>query len=238
MRLSTIHKIGLSEGTTLEESKYWFKRARRVLAGGISSSARATRTGAFDYPVYLVQGHGAHVMDADGNEYIDYLLGYGSAILGHSNPRQMDILKGQLELGTMFGTCNVIEVQLAEQICAMVPCAELVRFSNSGSEAIAAAVRGARGFTGRDKILKFEGHYHGWMDVLAVSNRPSPEEVGPLESPHNPPHSRGIPESVVEDCPSLMYPSPTSCNVCILLWILGCALKKSTASSTVMSSVS
>jgi glutamate-1-semialdehyde 2,1-aminomutase len=81
----------------------------------------------------------------------------------------------------------------------MVPCAQLVRYANSGSEAICGAVRGARGYTGRDKILKFEGHYHGWVDVLAISNRPGPEEMGPLESPNNPAHSRGIPPGVVQD---------------------------------------
>jgi glutamate-1-semialdehyde 2,1-aminomutase len=196
--------MGLAGQASLEESKYWFERAQRALAGGISSSARDTRTGPFGFPLYISQGHGAHIWDADGNEFIDCLLGYGSAILGHGHPRQVEILKGQLDLGTMFGTCNVIEVQLAEQICAMVPCAELVRYANSGSEAIGAAVRGARGHTGRDKILKFEGHYHGWMDVLAVSNRPAPEEMGPLEAPTSQAHSIGIPAGVVSDvivCP-------------------------------------
>lgn len=204
MLLTTYHKLGINAGATLEESKYWFSRARRALAGGISSSARATRTGELDYPLYIVQGRGAHIWDADGNEYLDYLLGYGSSILGHAHPRLVEILKGQLDLGTMFGTCNVVEVQLAEQIRAMVPCADLVRFANSGSEAIEAAVRGARGYTGRNKILKFEGHYHGWMDILAVSNRPERQDAGPLEAPHSAAHSHGIPESVVKDvviCP-------------------------------------
>jgi glutamate-1-semialdehyde 2,1-aminomutase len=81
----------------------------------------------------------------------------------------------------MFGTCNTVEVELAEQICQMVPCADLVRYANSGSEAICGAIRAARGFTGRSKILKFEGHYHGWVDVLAVSNRPTVEEAGDVE---------------------------------------------------------
>ena len=204
MQATPIHKMGLIEGSSLEESKYWFERARQALAGGISSSARATRTGDLDFPLYIAQGRGSHVWDADGNEFIDYLLGYGSALLGHANPRLTEILKGQLDLGTMFGTCNAIEVQAAEKIRAMVPCAELVRFSNSGSEAIAAAVRGARGYTGRDKLLKFEGHYHGWMDVLAVSNRPTREEMGPLAEPNSVAHSRGIPAGVADDvviCP-------------------------------------
>ncbi|MDB5324660.1 MAG: putative glutamate-semialdehyde aminotransferase, partial [Phycisphaerales bacterium] len=101
--------------------------------------------------------------------------------------------------GTMYGTCNTVEVELAEQICRMVPCAEQVRFANSGSEAICGAIRAARGFTGRSKILKFEGHYHGWVDVLAVSNRPSLAEAGPTDRPNSIGHSQGIPAGVVDD---------------------------------------
>lgn len=99
----------------------------------------------------------------------------------------------------MFGTCNVPEVELAELICRMVPCAELVRFANSGSEAVQGAVRAARGYTGRSTILKFEGHYHGWSDTLAVSNRPTTAEAGPYGAPHAVPHSPGIPPGVVDD---------------------------------------
>ncbi|MGH3915212.1 MAG: aspartate aminotransferase family protein [Pseudonocardiaceae bacterium] len=104
----------------------------------------------------------------------------------------------------MFGTCNVPEVELAELICRLVPCADLVRYANSGSEAIQGALRAARGVTGRAKILKFEGHYHGWVDALAVSNRPAPAQVGPYEAPISRPHSPGIPPGVLTDvviCP-------------------------------------
>jgi glutamate-1-semialdehyde 2,1-aminomutase len=99
----------------------------------------------------------------------------------------------------MYGTCNTTEVELAEQICRMVPCAKLVRYANSGSEAICGAIRAARGFTGKSKILKFEGHYHGWVDVLAVSNRPTVEQSGPDAAPFSVAHSKGIPATVVED---------------------------------------
>jgi glutamate-1-semialdehyde 2,1-aminomutase len=197
-------KMGITSEAALEESQSWFKRARRVLAGGISSSARATSIGRLDFPLYIVQGQGSRVWDANGNEYIDYLLGYGSAILGHAHSGQAETLKTQLDQGTMFGTCNTVEVELAEQIVRMVPCAELVRFGNSGSEAIQGAVRGARGYAGRSKILKFEGHYHGWVDALSVSTRPERDTMGPLESPHSVIHSRGIPTGIVEDvivCP-------------------------------------
>src|SRR4051794_30195371 len=197
-------RLGLHANSPTDESQRWFERAKKVLAGGISSSARATTTGALPYPLYITHGRGSRIWDADGNEYIDYLLSYGSCILGHTHAEMSDAIKSQIDLGTMFGTCNTVEVQLAEQICRMVPCAELVRFANSGSEAIQGAIRAARGFTGRTKILKFEGHYHGWVDVLAVSNRPTIEEAGDVEAPKSAAHSRGTPSGVVQDviiCP-------------------------------------
>ncbi|MFE4692530.1 aspartate aminotransferase family protein [Streptomyces sp. NPDC056749] len=180
-------------------SRSWFERAQASLAGGISSSARLTSTGPHPYPLYMTSGSGARVRDVDGNEYIDYLVSYGSAVLGHASPLLTDALTDVLRTGTMFGTCNVPEVELAELICRMVPCAELVRFANSGSEAVQGAVRAARGYTGRSTILKFEGHYHGWSDTLAVSNRPTTAEAGPYGAPHAVPHSPGIPPGVVDD---------------------------------------
>jgi glutamate-1-semialdehyde 2,1-aminomutase len=189
--------LGLRNGT--EASRQWFARASAVLAGGISSSARSNTTGNLPYPLYITRGEGSHIWDADGNEFIDYLLSYGSVILGHQDADMVAAAGAQLNVGTMFGTCNTLEVELAEQISHMVPGADLVRFSNSGSEAICGAVRAARGYTGRTKILKFEGHYHGWVDVLAISNRPSEKEAGPLDHPSSQPHSRGIPQGIVGD---------------------------------------
>jgi glutamate-1-semialdehyde 2,1-aminomutase len=174
------------------------------LAGGISSSARATSAGDQTYPVYVHRGHGASVWSVEGDRYIDFLMSYGSLVLGHGNSLVSSAIRSQLELGTMFGACNTSEVELAEEICRAVPCASLVRLANSGSEAVSGAIRAARGFTGRSKVLKFEGHYHGWVDVLAVSNRPALEAAGPAERPTSCPHSRGIPRGVVEDvivCP-------------------------------------
>ncbi len=181
-----------------------FDRAQQVLAGGISSSARATTTAGAPFPLYMDHGRGGRVVDVDGNEFVDLLLSYGALILGHAHPEVIQAASAQLARGTMFGTANAVEVELAEEICRLVPCADLVRFANSGSEAMCGAVRAARGFTGRDKLLKFEGHYHGWVDVLAVSNRPEPREAGPAERPNSVRHSPGIPGGVVSDvviCP-------------------------------------
>ncbi|MFD7640677.1 aspartate aminotransferase family protein [Kitasatospora sp. NPDC059795] len=197
--IGDIQALGGTEG-----SRAWYERAQASLAGGISSSARLTSTGPHPYPLYMAGGRGARIRDVDGNEYIDYLAAYGSAVLGHAPSVLTDALEPVLHGGTMFGTCNTAEVELAELIQEMVPCADLVRFANSGSEAVQGAVRAARGHTGRTKILKFEGHYHGWTDVLAVSNRPGADEAGPYDHPHPVPHSPGIPAGVVDDvvvCP-------------------------------------
>ncbi|MET9149353.1 aspartate aminotransferase family protein [Streptomyces sp. NPDC004042] len=193
-----------------EQSRVWFERAQASLAGGISSSSRATSAGPHPYPLYIDSGSGSRIRDVDGNEYIDYLISYGSAVLGHASPHLTEALTGVLRTGTMFGTCNTLEVELAELIRDMVPCAELVRFANSGSEAVQGAVRAARGHTGRSKILKFEGHYHGWTDTLAVSNRPTAVEAGPRTAPVPVPHSPGIPAGVVDDVVVCQWNDPTA----------------------------
>lgn len=136
--------LGLAAGASTDESRRWFDRAKQSLAGGVSSSARATTAGALPYPLFITHGRGSRIWDADGNEFVDYLLSYGSTILGHCHPALVETVAHQLDLGTMFGTCNTVEVELAEMICRLVPCAELVRFANSGSEAIQGAVRRPR----------------------------------------------------------------------------------------------
>ncbi|MFF2042119.1 aspartate aminotransferase family protein [Kitasatospora sp. NPDC058170] len=195
---------GVPVGPRTETSRALFERAKKSLAGGVSSSSRITSTGPHPYPLYIERGAGAHIWDVDGNEYVDFLISYGSAVVGHADPGITRALGEVLLTGTMFGTCNLPEVELAEQIQKTVPCADLVRYANSGSEAIQGAVRAARGFTGRSRIVKFEGHYHGWVDTLAISNRPTAAEVGPYEAPAAVPHSPGIPVGVVDDvvvCP-------------------------------------
>jgi glutamate-1-semialdehyde 2,1-aminomutase len=203
-------EAALGFGSSTDNSKRWFDRAKKALAGGVSSSARSTTCGDLPYPIYIARGQGSRIWDADGNQFIDYLLGYGSSILGHANPAIVQAIGRQVQLGTMFGTCNTLEVELAEQIKRMVKSADLVRFANSGSEAVCGAIRAARGFTGKNKILKFEGHYHGWVDVLAVSNRPSVMEAGPINAPHSAAHSRGTPEGVVSDVIICPWNSPAT----------------------------
>ncbi|WP_077068228.1 aspartate aminotransferase family protein [Ensifer aridi] len=139
-------------------------RARAVLPGGVSSANRANWT---PFPLYYTRGAGARVWDVDGNEYIDYVLGKGPLILGHGEPTVLNDVYGQLRKGQFFAGQVEEEIELAELISSLVSNAEMVRFCNSGSEAIHACIRLARSATGREKIIKFTGHYHGWYDGIA-----------------------------------------------------------------------
>ena len=149
------------------QSDILFEECRKVLAGGVGSQARA-EVGAS--PLFMDRGAGSRVYDVDGNEYIDYALAFGPLILGHCHPRVMNAVRDQLNKGTMFGACNELTIDVSRKIIENVPCADLVRFGNSGSDANHAALRVARAYTGKSKAVKFEGHYHGWFDsVYAVS---------------------------------------------------------------------
>ncbi|MER9275102.1 aspartate aminotransferase family protein [Mesorhizobium sp. M0643] len=145
-------------------SKALLARARAVIPGGISSGNRANWT---PFPLYYDRGDGARVWDVDGNEYIDYVLGRGPLILGHGEPGVIDAIYRQLKVGQFFAGQTEAEMELAELICSLVRNAEMVRFCNSGSEAIHACIRLARSATGREKVLRFTGHYHGWYDGIA-----------------------------------------------------------------------
>ena len=142
------------------------ERARRSLAGGVSTAMRAAQR---PVPLVVERAHGSRLVDVDGNEYVDYVLGFGPMLLGHRPRPVVDAVAAQLERGFTFGAQHRLEAELAERVVATVPCAELVCFSTTGSEAVHAALRIARAVTGRPKVLKFEGHYHGWLDPVHVS---------------------------------------------------------------------
>ena len=135
------------------------------MPGGVNSPVRAFRAVGGD-PIVIAYGKGAHLTDADGNDYIDYVGSWGPLILGHAHPAIVEILQKAAERGTSFGATTELELELARLVCSMVPSIEQVRFVNSGTEATMSALRLARAFTGRDKILKFEGCYHGHSDGL------------------------------------------------------------------------
>lgn len=185
-----------------DRSRELYERSRRTLAGGVSSSVRA---GDKPFPLFFERGIGSRIFDVDKNEYIDYVLGRGPLILGHSHPAVIEAVKRQLDLGQIYAGQHELEVKLSEKLCQMIPCAELVRYSSSGSEAVHAALRLSRAFTGRNKIVKFEGHYHGWLDNVLYSFDPSLNQAGPAESPL----------SVAE---SLGQPSCDAASLIILPW--------------------
>ncbi|MFB6109248.1 MAG: glutamate-1-semialdehyde 2,1-aminomutase [Halodesulfurarchaeum sp.] len=149
----------------LEASRELYDRALSVLPGGVNSPVRATQP----YPAFVERGDGAHVIDADGNRYIDYVAGYGPVLLGHSLPeRVIAAIQSQVGDGPLFGAPTEVEVELAEFIARHVPSIDMVRFVNSGTEATTAAVRLARGYTGRDKIVVMQGGYHGAQESTLV----------------------------------------------------------------------
>jgi glutamate-1-semialdehyde 2,1-aminomutase len=144
------------------KSRILYERAKKVLPAGVSYGIRYFEP----YPFYTARAKGSKLYDVDGNEYVDFWLGHTALILGHSPPAVMNEVKKQLENGTHYGTSHELEVALAEQIAKMVPSAKMVRFTNSGTEANMYATRLARAFTGRSKIAKFEGGWHGGYDAL------------------------------------------------------------------------
>lgn len=161
-------------------SKYLYERAKKVLPGGVNSPVRAFHP----YPFFIDSGDGSRIYDVEGNEYVDYCLGYGPLILGHKHPEVVRAIQNQLKKGIHFGIPNEAETGLAEKIVYHVPCAEMVRFVNSGTEATMNAIRLARAYTGREKVLMFDGAYHGAHDHLLF-------EVGKRKSP-------GIPEALAD----------------------------------------
>jgi glutamate-1-semialdehyde 2,1-aminomutase len=149
------------------KSEELFHRAQETIPGGVNSPVRAFRNVGGN-PVFIARGEGSHIFDVDGNEYIDYVGSWGPLLLGHRHPDIVAALEGALAIGTSFGAPTEQEVELAEAIRDAVPSIEMVRLVNSGTEATMSAIRVARGFTGRDLIVKFEGCYHGHVDSLLV----------------------------------------------------------------------
>lgn len=162
-------------------SRALFARAQQSLAAGVSSDSR--RVANDQVPLYVASANGAYLTDVDGNRYLDYVLGQGPMILGHGARPVVDAIHHQAERGLAYSAQHELEVIAAELVTSMVPCAELVRFNSVGSEAVLGAWRIARGTTGRQRILKFEGHYHGWLDAELWSVHPPVASAGPEHSP-------------------------------------------------------
>ena len=174
----------------INQSSSLFARAQLRIPGGVNSPVRAFKS-VRSTPLFIREGKGSHITDVDGNDYIDYIGSWGPLILGHCHPEVMAAVEEALHRGASFGTPTEGEVHLAEMICTAVNSVEMVRLTNSGTEASMAAIRVARGYTGRDKIIKFEGCYHGSVDSLLVKAGSGVMTLGLPDSP-------GVPASFVE----------------------------------------
>ncbi|MDP3065086.1 MAG: aminotransferase class III-fold pyridoxal phosphate-dependent enzyme, partial [Chloroflexota bacterium] len=187
-------------------SKQLFQRAQVVIPGGVNSPVRSFR-GVGGEPPFIARGKGARVWDVDGNEYIDYVCSWGPLILGHAHPAIVEAVKRAAEGGTSFGAPTEGEVELAELITQAMPSVEMVRLVSSGTEACMSAIRLARAFTKRDKIVKFAGCYHGHADGLLV-------KAGSGAMTHGVPTSAGVPASYAQETLVASYNELATVEAC------------------------
>jgi len=185
---------------THTHSEELFRRAQEIIPGGVNSPVRAFRS-VGGKPVFIARGQGSHIFDVDGNEYIDYVGSWGPLLLGHRHPAILEALERALSIGTSFGAPTEQEIDLAEAICDAVPSIEMVRLVNSGTEATMSAIRVARGFTGRDLIVKFEGCYHGHVDSLLVKAGSGLATLGIADT-------QGVPKAFCDTTIALPFNSP------------------------------
>ena len=163
---------------SFEKSKELYRRSSLSLAGGVGSSFRKAMK---PFPLFIDRGKGSRLMDVDGNEYIDFGVHFGPLILGHGDAEVLEAAREQLEKGVCYGAQHRLEVEFADLLTEIIPCGDLVQFSNTGSEAVQMALRLSRAYTGRKKIVKFVGHYHGWHDSILVSVHPKKEDLQEAE---------------------------------------------------------
>ncbi len=181
----------------LEKSIELFNEAKELLPGGVDSPVRAFRA-VGGQPLFIAKGRGAYLTDVDGNRFIDYVLSWGPLILGHAHPQVVEALQKATALGTSYGAPSPLENELARQVMSLMPNIEMIRFVNSGTEATMSTLRLARAFTGRSKIIKFQGNYHGHADMLLVQAGSGVATLGLPDSP-------GVPPATVSDTLTAPY---------------------------------
>ncbi len=179
-----------------QKSAALFERAKNCLAGGVSSEFRKY---SYPHPLFYTHGRGVYVYDVDGNRYLDFSLSQGPLIAGHSNPSVLEKVNTYSNLGQLFAGQHELEISLAEKLQQYIPSAELIRFCLDGSTAIHTALRTARAKTGKPKFIRFEGHYHGWLDNVSWGLTLDPQAMGPLEDPVSIPWTQGLPPEVKDE---------------------------------------
>lgn len=179
------------------KSKEFFERAKKIMPGGVNSPVRAFGSIGIT-PPFIKKGKGSRIWDEDGNEYIDYVMSWGPLILGHAHPDIVKVVKEQAEMGTSFGACTALEVQMAEEVQKALPSMEVLRMVNSGTEATMSALRLARGYTGRNIIVKFVGCYHGHSDSLLI-------KAGSGAITFGTPDSKGVPADIAKNTVVAQY---------------------------------
>jgi glutamate-1-semialdehyde 2,1-aminomutase len=167
-----------------QQSAALYQRALQVFPSGVTHDARYMEP----FPIYVTHAQGSRKWDVDGNEYVDYWSGHGALLLGHNYPAVAEATVEQAQKGTHYGACHALEVEWGELVQQIVPSAQKVKFVSSGTEATMMAMRLARAFTGKDRILKIQGHFHGWHDYATIA----------MEPPYDEPSSRGVPKAVRE----------------------------------------
>lgn len=187
---------------TYQKSQRYFNQAKAVIPGGVNSPVRAFKAVGGN-PIFIKRAKGSKIYDVDGNSYIDYVLSWGPLILGHSHPKIVKALKSAIERGTSYGAPTPLEIELANLVIKAYPSMDKVRMVNSGTEATMSAIRVARGFTKRDKIIKFEGCYHGHADGLLVKAGSGATTFGVPDSP-------GVPKSYAQNTITLPFNDPNA----------------------------
>jgi len=188
-----------------------FERAQKTFAGGNTRHTYIYEP----YPIYIKQGVGCRIIDVDRNQYYDFTNNMGPLILGHNDPRVVQAVKSAVAMGDSYAAPTALEIELGEMLCDAIPCAERVRFTVTGTEATMTVLRATRAFTGKSKIAKFEGHYHGTHDYAQISTHPTEDQAGSSAAPRSLPDSMGLPPGIVESVVVLPWNDFPACEALI-----------------------